>query len=162
MKQIANGTSGMKYCGPTVLGPIHMYFSIIYRHGRVMHDKVMRQFGLTGQLMGYLKYINENPGISQEELSRYAQIDKGAVAKAIKDMVSKEFVDRRQNPGDKRAYCLFPTEKAGRVYRLGEETYMKFERNITKGMSDEEIKTLTVLLGKMTQNIAEMLEGGKI
>ena len=39
---------------------------------------------------------------------------------------------------------------------------MKFERNITKGMSDEEIKTLTVLLGKMTQNIAEMLEGGKI
>lgn len=77
-------------------------------------------------------------------------------------MVSKEFVDRRQNPGDKRAYCLFPTEKAGRVYRLGEETYMKFERNITKGMSDEEIKTLTVLLGKMTQNIAEMLEGGKI
>ena len=80
MKQITNGTSGMKYCGPTVLGPIHMYFSIIYRHGRVMHDKVMRQFGLTGQQMGYLKYINENPGISQEELSRYAQIDKGAVA----------------------------------------------------------------------------------
>ena len=57
--------------------------------------------------------------------------------------------------------AFFLTEKAGRVYRLGEETYMKFERNITK-MSDEEIKTLTVLLGKMTQNIAEMLEGGKI
>lgn len=152
----------MMCCDRTALGPMHMYFSIIYRHGRVMHDKIMKQFGLTGQQMAYLKHINENPGISQEELSRYAQIDKGAVAKAIKDMVTKGYVDRKHNPEDKRAYCLFPAEKARRAYRLGEKDYIEFERNITRGMTDEEIKTLGVLLGKMTDNILEMLEGGKI
>ena len=31
---------------------IHSNFSIIYRHGRMMHDRAMREFGLSGQQMG--------------------------------------------------------------------------------------------------------------
>ena len=37
--------------------PLPVYFSIIYRHGRVMHDKAMKQFGITGQQMGYIRWI---------------------------------------------------------------------------------------------------------
>ena len=60
---------------------IHSNFSIIYRHGRMMHDRAMREFGLSGQQMGYLRFVFENPGVSQEDIASFLMIDKGAVAK---------------------------------------------------------------------------------
>lgn len=141
---------------------IHLCFSIIYRHGRIMHDRAMKQFGLTGQQMGYLRYINETPGVSQEDLARYLQIDKGAVAKSVRDMVDKGYVERRRNPEDKRAYCLFPSEKAEHICREGKARFAEFEKEITKGLTDEEIEIFEVLLGRVTDNIVKMLGGGKI
>lgn len=140
---------------------MHLDFSVIYRHGRIMNDRAVRCYGLTGQQMGYLKCINENPGISQEELARTMRIDKGAVAKAVKDMETKGYVSRRQNPQDRRAYCLFPTEKAREAARHGEQHARQLERQLTEGLSAEEIETFKRLLGKITGNMARILEGGK-
>ncbi|NLD19437.1 MAG: MarR family transcriptional regulator [Clostridiales bacterium] len=136
-------------------------FSIIYRQGRVLHDRAMKEFGLSGQQMGYLRYIYENPGVSQEELAKKQFIDKGAVAKSIKDMIEKGYVTREQNPDDKRAYCLFPTEKAEKIGRAGEECTEKIEEMLMEGLTEEEIKTFKTLLKKITDNMAKMLEGGK-
>lgn len=146
----------------TIDDPVNLYFSIIYRHGRIMHNRAMQQFGLTGQQMGYLKYINESPGISQEELARHLQIDKGAVAKSVKDMVDKGYVSRQKNPLDKRAYRLFATEKAVKIHEEGKECFSQFEQKLTEGMTDEEVELFRILLGKVTDNIVKMLEGGKI
>ncbi len=141
---------------------LQMYFSVIYRHGRVMHDKAMKQFGLTGQQMGYLKEIGSNPGLSQEELAREMHIDKGAVAKSLKVLVRKGYVTRKRNPADMRAYCLFPTEAAADIHEMGEKYSIEFEHEITRGLTDGERETLKRLLGIVTKNIAEMLERGDI
>lgn len=136
-------------------------FSVIYRHGRIMHNRAVKQFNLTGQQMGYLKYINSCPGISQEELVKVLRIDKGAVAKSIKDMVEKGYVNREQNPKDRRAYCLFPTEKARQVARCGERHALAFEKQLTEGMTEQEVEDFRLLLAKITKNMAKMLEGEK-
>lgn len=141
---------------------IHAGFSIIYRHGRVLHDKAMKQFHLTGQQMGYLRYIHEHPGIAQEELVKLLRIDKGAVAKSIKDMVEKGYIERRQNPQDKRAYCLFPTAKADCVAKNGQKHAQDFEQKLTEGMTPQEIEAFKLLLGKITDNMAKLLEEGKV
>lgn len=161
-KDAAAGSCCMCGCGDPGTKPLQMYFSVIYRHGRVMHDKAMKQFGLTGQQMGYLKNINANPGLSQEELAKQMHIDKGAVAKSLKVLVKKGYVMRKRNPDDKRAYCLFPTEKADGINRLGQKHFNEFEREITKGLTEEERETLGRLLGTVTDNIAEMLERGDL
>lgn len=136
-------------------------FSLIYRHGRIMHNRAMKQFNLTGQQMGYLKYISRYPGISQEELVKQLRIDKGAVAKSVRDMVEKGYVSREQNAQDKRAYCLYPTEKAKWVVRCGAKHVLAFERKLTEGMSKDEIETFRRLLAKVTRNIEKMLEEEK-
>lgn len=136
-------------------------FSLIYRHGRIMHNRAMKQFNLTGQQMGYLKYISRYPGISQEDLVKQLRIDKGAVAKSVRDMVEKGYVSREQNAQDKRAYCLYPTEKAKWVVRCGAKHVLAFERKLTEGMSKDEIETFRRLLAKVTRNIEKMLEEEK-
>lgn len=136
-------------------------FSLIYRHGRIMHNRAMKQFNLTGQQMGYLKYISRYPGISQEDLVKQLRIDKGAVAKSVRDMVEKGYVSREQNAQDKRAYCLYPTEKAKWAVRCGAKHVLAFERKLTEGMSKDEIETFRRLLAKVTGNIEKMLEEEK-
>ena len=161
-KDTTAGSCCMCGCGDPGTKPLQMYFSVIYRHGRVMHDKAMKQFGLTGQQMGYLKNINAKPGLSQEELAKQMHIDKGAVAKALKVLVKNGYVVRKRNTEDKRAYCLFPTEKAEEINRLGEKHFNEFESKITKGLTEEEREILGRLLGIVTDNIAEMLERGDL
>ncbi|MDO4545844.1 MAG: MarR family winged helix-turn-helix transcriptional regulator [Bacillota bacterium] len=136
-------------------------FSIIYRHGKIMHDKAMKKFGLTGHQMGYLKHICQRPGISQEELAQLHRIDKGAVAKAIKGLVGKGYVRREKNPDDKRAYRLFPTAKAIKLSEKAQCHGEDIEKKMTAGMTEEEIRTLKILLAKLTDNIAKMLEEGE-
>lgn len=126
-----------------------------------MHNRAMKQFNLTGQQMGYLKYISRYPGISQEDLVKQLRIDKGAVAKSVRDMVEKGYVSREQNAQDKRAYCLYPTEKAKLVVRCGAKHVLAFERKLTEGMSKDEIETFRRLLAKVTRNIEKMLEEEK-
>ena len=87
-------------------------FSIIYRHGKTINDRMIRRFHLSGAQSRYLNRIYENPGISQEALVQYYQIDKGAIAKSVRRMEELGYVRREQNPDDRRAYCLFPTELA--------------------------------------------------
>lgn len=140
----------------------HECFSIIYRHGKVMHDKAMREFNLSGQQMGYMRIIHDSPGISQENLVRKVKIDKGAVAKAIKDMVDKGYLIKEQNPYDKRAYCLYLTGKAGRICVEGERHYRKFEQRLTEGLTKEESETFKVLLAKITRNMEKIMEGEDI
>lgn len=141
-------------------GSIHCDFSIIYRHGRIMHDKAIRQFGLTGQQMGYMRMIHNTPGMSQEELVRKMKIDKGAVAKSIRDMVDKGYVTRTQNKEDKRAYCLYLTDKAESICREADRQSSEFEKQLTEGMTSEEIELFGILLGKLIANLEKIMAGG--
>lgn len=139
---------------------IQLGFSIIHRHGRIMNDRAVKHFRLSGQQMGYLKYIADHKGTSQEELAKAMRIDKGAIAKAVKDMCAKGYVYREPNPHDRRAYCLFPTEKSKQISECGEKHYEEFHKRLTEGMSDEEVEQFKVLLGKITDNMAKIMERG--
>lgn len=140
---------------------IHNQFSIIYRHGKMMHDRALKCFGLTGQQMGYMKMIHDNPGISQEEIVRVARMDKGAVAKSIRDMADKGYVIRNQNPDDKRAYCLSLTEKAEEICSEGDRHSREFEKRLTAGMSEDEVELFGILLGKIIANLEKVMTGGE-
>lgn len=140
---------------------IHNQFSIIYRHGKMIHDKALRCFGLTGQQMGYMKMIHDNPGISQEEIVRMTRMDKGAVAKSIRDMADKGYVIRNQNPDDKRAYCLYLTGKAEEICSEGDRHSREFEKRLTEGMSEEEVENFGILLGKIIANMEKIMTGGE-
>ena len=76
-------------------------FSIIYRHGKTINDRMIRKFHLSGGQSRYLARICDNPGISQEELAQYYQIDKGAIAKSVRRMGELGYVKREQNPEDR-------------------------------------------------------------
>lgn len=136
-------------------------FSIIYRHGKTINDRMIRKFNLSGGQSRYLALICENPGISQESLVQYYQIDKGAIAKSIRRMEELGYIRREQNPEDRRAYCIFPTEKAHEVMDFCREDMRRMEKNLEQSLSKEEIQTFQELLGRITDNIQKYTEDYK-
>ncbi len=136
-------------------------FSIIYRHGKTLHEKMLSKFEISGSQIWYLKEIHENPGISQEDISQGYHIDKGAVSRAVKKLSEGDLVRIEPNPEDKRAYRLFLTGKAEQIYERCTEQMHFMEKRIEKGMTKKEVEAFRRLLAKVTRNMAELIEEGK-
>ena len=99
--------------------------------------------------------ICENPGISQEELSNMTKVDRTTVAKAIKKLVEKDYIEKIHNENDRRAWKLYGTRKAFKVY-----DFLKKEEEYTtkKALKDFDNKEKTLifdLLKRMRINIEE-------
>ena len=109
----------------------------------------------------YLARICDNPGISQEELAQYYQIDKGAIAKSVRRMGELGYVKREQNPEDRRAYCLFPTERAREVMDFCREDMKRMEQAFEESLTPEEIETFQRLLLRITDNMQKYIEEDK-
>lgn len=75
---------------------------------------------LTPPQFGTLAYLNRQtgePGIDQAGLAVRLGIDRNNTGLAVAELEAKELVERRIDPADKRARCLYLTPKGERLYR---------------------------------------------
>lgn len=130
-------------------------FSIIHRFGIMFHIRKLKKFHISGHQMGYVAYICAHPGTSQERLAASLGLNKGAVTKGIRPLLQEGYIQRIQNEQDRRAYQLYPTEKAQKLYEAAEKTTQCYFEILTKGMSCEEIKLFQNLLARACDNVME-------
>lgn len=56
--------------------------------------------------------VRKHPGITQAEICKLIEADKGAVARQTSRLAAKGYLTRQDNPADGRSQLLFATEKA--------------------------------------------------
>ena len=83
------------------------------------------------------------------------------MSKAIKRMANMGYLRREQNPEDKRAYRLFPTEKSEEIWNECHMQIREMERKMAEGMTEEEVALFKKLLVKVTDNMEKMMKEGK-
>ena len=105
-----------------------------------------------------INIVCRNPGISQNEVVETLALEKSVVAKSIGKLVECGYLTRKQNKKDKRAFNLFPTEKAMTVYPSLIEQGQQCMDLLTAGLSDKEIATLSILLEKLAVNSKTVFE----
>jgi len=132
--------------------PIGKYLSIINRKGNVFITKEISKFGIgSGQVM-FLMELYKKDGISQEELSEGLNIDKATTCRAIKKLEEAEFLTRVKDKNDKRAYKLYLTQKSKDMENSIRDVLRICEDHISKNLSEEEVKTLAMILKKICIN----------
>ena len=132
--------------------PIGKYLSIINRKGNVFITKEISKFGIgSGQVM-FLMELYKKDGISQEELSEGLNIDKATTCRAIKKLEEAEFLTRVKDKNDKRAYKLYLTQKSKDMEESIRGVLRICENHISKNLSEEEVKTLAMILKKICIN----------
>ncbi|MBP2654591.1 MAG: hypothetical protein H6Q73_2160 [Firmicutes bacterium] len=88
------------------------HISLIYRYSQIFFNEQLKKYNLGSGQYIFLINLFENNGISQETLSDIVKFDKATTARAIAKLINENYVIRKVNESDKRAYNLYTTDKA--------------------------------------------------
>jgi MarR family transcriptional regulator, transcriptional regulator for hemolysin len=99
-----------------------------------------REIPLTLDQAKTLVRLEKNEGASQARLAELAEVDAMAMVRMLDRMEADGLLERRADPADRRARCLFLTAKAkpilDQIWRLSEETRAEVFAGVDKARRD--------------------------
>ena len=122
-----------------------------YQRACALYKEKFGNYELTPQQFGLLRFLWEEDGITQVELSTRSQIDRTTIGGLIDRLEQSGLLERLPHPEDRRAYRISLTQ-AGRGLEA-ELTPLTEELNraILEPLSSAEVKTLLTILQKLKQ-----------
>ena len=130
---------------------IQKYINRIYRAAVLDRAGQFEEIGLSGTLVSYILQLVRHPGLNQDELSRKIFVDKSSVARQIRWLKEKGFVDRQIDPEDNRKRLLFPTQKAQAAYVEIEKYLDDWNLVLMEQFSEEEYEDIVDFLRKLAK-----------
>ncbi|MPM97169.1 hypothetical protein SDC9_144342 [bioreactor metagenome] len=124
----------------------------IYRKVNLWKNEQAAPLGLTAAQVPIVILACRKSGISQNEMVDELALEKSVVAKSIGKLMEAGYITRKQNKKDKRAFDLFPTEKAQAIYPILVQQGKNCMDLLTAGLSEDEKAALSDLLEKIVQN----------
>jgi DNA-binding MarR family transcriptional regulator len=113
---------------------------------RFDHNGQQRRLGLTRAQCRILGYLARNEGINQAGLADLLEIRPMTLVRQIDRMEDTGWIERRADPGDRRARRLFLTEKGRRVltriWDVASETSDEALARLSPGEADQVIELL--------------------
>jgi DNA-binding MarR family transcriptional regulator len=119
------------------------------------HD--LRDTDLRASQLSYLMAVCEHPGMAQEALADYLGVDRSNVTRQIAQLEALGYVQRQVDATDRRRLFVHPTDRAFDVLPHLVDTVSDCQRELTRGMSQEEKELLCELMTRMTRNAARLI-----
>ena len=120
-----------------------MLNSKIFRSTQIYLDKVLKKYELSSGSISYIFTLEKNQGISQNKLSKEIGNDKAMSARTITKLIELEFVHKKQDEKDSRAYNLYLTSKAKELIPKIREEIQIVVNVLSQDLTEEE-KTITI------------------
>lgn len=112
-----------------------------------------KEYDLTKGQYLYLVRICEEPGIIQEKLAEMIKVDRTTAARAIKKLELHGFIEKKDDPVNKKIKKLFPTDKGEAVYPMIKREHDYSNQVALDGFSEEEVEQINEYLIRVRQNI---------
>lgn len=129
--------------------------AFLHRQNLGYMTKHLEKYGIGGGQFGFLMALYHQDGLHQEDLARMFLVNRATAARAVQKLESEGYVQRVQDPLDKRALRVNLTEDGKNL----QEVVMKFSamrrEELFAGFSDEEQRIFMRLLSKMIDNVCE-------
>ena len=109
----------------------------------------LRDEGVGTAEIDLIHALRDNPGCTQAALAEILHADKAAIARRTKNLESKGFLVRRDDPNDRRSRLLYPTEKAEAMKGSKAQIESSFYEYIAGVLTREEAKTFAALLDRL-------------
>lgn len=133
-----------------VVGPRIMHLHKLIR--QVFNEAVSEEGLFSGQ-QDILFALIENEGITLGALAKKIDVSVASASVSVKRMEKNGFIKKRCDKNDARIIRLYPTEKAKTAPENIKIKMDNLENTINKGMSKDEILTLSHLLQTAIDNI---------
>ncbi len=142
-------STGVDYLNPKI--PLRGLLSIILRSHRVFISRELEDMNLTDAQVACILRVNHRPGFTQDELAWFFQVDKGTIARTIRRLEDRGFLNRKQDPDNRRRYMLSLTEKGRQAIPIIMDAERKWAELLFRNMTMEEQEAFI----RMCQRLAE-------
>lgn len=130
----------------------------IARCAAQFRSEELAPLGLKSCHASYLCVICSNPGITQDQLARKIFINKSNVARQLAILEEEGFVERRNDPEDKRAMQVFPTQKAQDCLPKIDEIFQTWETLVSQDLTGQEQLLISKILDKMKERAGQWMD----
>lgn len=120
---------------------------------RKVFDRRAARFGLTRAQWRALKRVHHDPGLTQNELAEYLEMEPIAVGRVIDRLQKSAFIERRADPADRRVWRLHLTPKATAVVDDMEGIATELFQQAQRGVAASEMNLLIDVFTRMKQNL---------
>ena len=121
---------------------------------RVRFDRRARALGLTRAQWRVLAHLSPRQGINQSSLAEILEVENITLGSHIDRLEDTDWVERRRDPSDRRAWRLFLTDKSRPVLDRMEVLAAETQEEAMAGLSDGERGRLLELLLAMKRSMA--------
>ena len=135
--------------------------SILYRHAKVYFHRKLDGYGLGHGQVPILMHIIHHEPVTQHQINQHFHLDKGTMSALIKSLEKNDFIYRKQDSQDKRAYFLYTTEKTQALLPVLKQVFKGWTDILIKDFSENEKEQAFSLLNRMITNSEEYLNIGK-
>ena len=130
--------------------------STVARCASLYRSKRLEAAGITGYQASYIPEICAEPGLSQDKLAQILYVTPSSVTRQLAMLEENGFITRKRSATDKRTIEVYPTEICRQIMPLIREALIDWKRELTEGMSEEELNTLTELMEKLAKRAKEI------
>lgn len=128
------------------------YVSVSYRRTQMFYTEKLKKLGISSGQFMYIVCICENVGQTQDELSQRLIIDKSTVARVLLQLETNGYITKTINSNDRRAFNIFPTDKAIAIYPKILDIKEDWHIKMTENLSDIECEVFEKIMEKVMQN----------
>ena len=127
----------------------------IARLMRKRYEQPARPLGLTRAQWQILAHLQRHEGINQAGLADLLELEPITVGRLIDRMEEAGLVQRRSHPADRRAHCLYLTERAQPTLERGRQLGDAVRAEAFVGFADCEREALIDALIRVRGNLSE-------
>lgn len=127
----------------------------IYRCTQVYADKKLEKYKLSIGTYPYLLALSKFPGMNQNEISRYLNVDKAMSARSVKKLIEYGYIKREENKEDIRANKLYITEASEAIIPDIIKILSQWIEIMVSGNSEENIEIGMDFLESVLKNAKE-------
>ena len=117
------------------------------------------EFGLTGNQAQILRHIRrcreEQDEVFPSSLEQYIHVSRPTMSGILKRLEAKGFIIFAPSSKDKRYKQIVLTDKAEALNQRIKEKIFETEEKMLEGITDDQIETVKMLIGKMIDNISD-------
>jgi len=132
-----------------------LFKQLLDRH-RNAHHKMVERLGLYYGQPFMLMVLSRSGEISQKELSEMMHNTPASVAVSVKRMEKAGMLTKTADENDLRINKIALTEKGKEMAVKCRNSFHFVDEQMTKGFSEEELKTLENFYDRMIQNLEEL------
>lgn len=137
---------------------LEILISIVSRNHLVFINREAKALNIKGKQIPCLMVISKHPGITQDDIVRLFQIDKGFIARIVRELEDDKLIYRTIDPENRRKYNIFLTENGKNLIPKIKDIEEKWNKIVCEGLNKDENLKLMKFMSVLAQNSVDTIK----